>query len=98
MNEMIYLISESYEADDIGNDVSEKTELSVWADVSSVSQSEFNVAAQNGLQAEYKFKMWFDEYGGEKLVKYNGKRYKVYRTYKDKDYIELYVEGDVSNE
>ena len=98
MNELIFLLSESFETDEIGNDVSVKNENAVWAELNSISQSEFSAAAQNGLKPEYKVRMWYSEYNGEKLVKINSKIYKIYRTYKTSDLIELYVEEDLSDE
>lgn len=98
MNDLIFLISERFEADEIGNDISAKTEIAVWAEINSVSQSEFSTAAQNGLKPEYKIRMWYNEYDGSKLIKIDGKRYRVYRTYKASDLIELYVEEDLTDE
>ena len=95
MNEFIYLVDESFEADEIGNDTAILTERGVWADVDSVTQSEYNMAAQNGLKPEYRFRVWANEYRGAQKVKYGGKQYRIYRTYKNLDLMELYVEEDV---
>ena len=68
----------------------EKTE--VYADVKSISQSEFFAAAQNGFKAQYQFKIWPDEYENQPYVEYAGERYSIYRTYEPSGQkIELYA-------
>ena len=69
-----------------------ETTRQVFCKVSSVSQSEFFEAGRNGLNPEWRFSMFAADYQGEETVIYNGKRYGVYRTYRDGDFIELYVE------
>lgn len=69
------------------------TEKTIFCRVDSVSGSEFFAAGQNGIHPEYRFTVWADEYSGEKEVAYNGKEYRVYRTYRvTEDLIELYAE------
>lgn len=72
----------------------EKTETTrqVFCKVSSVSQSEFFEAGRNGLNPEWRFVVFGADYGDEETVIYKNKRYGVYRTYRDGDFIELYVE------
>ena len=72
----------------------EKTETArqVFCKVSSVSQSEFFEAGRNGLNPEWRFVVFGADYGDEETVIYKNKRYGVYRTYRDGDFIELYVE------
>lgn len=94
MNELIYLLSETFESDEIGNDISAKSARAVWGEVDSVSQSEFNTAAQNGLNPKLRFRIWYHEYSGEKKVRFKGENYKIYRTFKTSDLIELYAEGE----
>jgi SPP1 family predicted phage head-tail adaptor len=71
----------------------EKTETTrqVFCKVSSVSQSEFFEAGRNGLNPEWRFVVFGADYEDEETVIYNNKRYGVYRTYRDGDFIELYV-------
>lgn len=90
MNELIKLIAVEYGSDDIGNDVASPVERQVFCTVDSISQSEFFAAAQNGYKAEYRFKVWTNEYNGETKVKYGEKEYFVYRTYTKDDYTDLY--------
>ena len=69
-----------------------ETERQVFCRVSSVSQTEFFEAGRNGLNPEWRFSVFAADYQGEETVIYNSKRYGIYRTYRDGDFIELYVE------
>lgn len=65
----------------------------VYAQVDSVSRSEFFEAGRNGLNPQFVFTMFYGDYNGEQICEYNGKRYAIYRTYLTKtDTIELYAE------
>lgn len=72
----------------------EKTETvtQVFCKVASVTQSEFFEAGRNGLNPEYRFTIFAADYNDQETVIYNSKRYGVYRTYRDGDWVELYVE------
>lgn len=73
-----------------------KTE--VYADVGSITQSEFMNAGQMGFRPELRFKVWRSEYSGESIVEYDGKYYSIYRTYEaDNGRIELYAERRVGS-
>lgn len=75
----------------LDEETEEKTE--VFAEVGSVGQSEFFAAAQNGLKAQFQFKVWPDEYSNQPYVEYNGQRYSIYRTYEPPGQkVELYAE------
>lgn len=68
-------------------------ERDVFAQVDSVTRSEFFEGGRNGLNPEYMFTMFFGDYKGEREVVYNGFHYSVYRVYQGRtDTIELYVE------
>lgn len=83
------------EKDEI-NQIVEKTRTtaSVYAEVLSISQSEFFEAGRLGFQPELKVVMYDFEYNDEKIVRVNGKLYSVYRTYYviGSDRVELYLE------
>ena len=65
----------------------------VFAQVDSVTASEFFDGGRNGLSPEYRFTLFAPDYEGEETVIYNGRSYGVYRTYHARtDIIELYVE------
>jgi SPP1 family predicted phage head-tail adaptor len=89
----ICLVSTAYTRD--VNGVQRKTETvrTVYANVQSVSASEFFEGGRNGLKPEYRFVMFRHDYNDEPVVAYEGKRYAVYRTYIGRnDTIELYTE------
>lgn len=77
---------------------SNETSRTVFCGVSSIGAKEFFDAGRNGLNPELRFKVPSADYEGEQIVSYNGKRYRVYRTYEDRDQIELYTQrrgGDI---
>lgn len=89
----IGLLSETATTDSIGQPVITTTEVKLIAEIRSISQSEFMNARQNGITPSYTFRISAFGYSGQKLVKYDGNIYSVYRTYEpDDNYIELYTE------
>ncbi len=65
----------------------------VFAQVDSVSRAEFFDGGRNGLNPEFRMTMFYGDYQGERLLRYNGQTYSVYRTYHGRtDELELYVE------
>jgi hypothetical protein len=65
----------------------------VFAQVDSVSRAEFFDGGRNGLNPEFRMTLFFGDYQGERLLRYNGQTYSVYRTYQGRtDELELYVE------
>lgn len=89
------LVMVTTEKDEL-NQVVEKTRTTntVFADISSVSQTEFFSGGRIGLQPSLKATIYDFEYNNEPIVKYNGKLYSVYRTYfvNGSDRLELYLE------
>lgn len=88
-----YLIQKTYTSN---NGIKAVTELQVqiFVHVESVSRAEYFSAGQNGLASNYVLKTNSVNYNGENEVIYEGKRYSIYRTYRDpeSDQIELYLE------
>lgn len=90
---VIYLVSNNKTQNELGIWVDNLTERKVFAEVSSVGQSEWFEGGRNGLNPEYRFRMFAYDYNGESLVRYNGNIYSIYRTYVDRnELIELYAE------
>lgn len=90
---VINLIGMERTQDDHGVWRSSTTSRQVFAQVDSVTQREFYEAGRNGLNPEFKFTVFFDDYQNEPVVEYNGQQYAVYRTYLTRnDKLELYVE------
>jgi len=91
----VTLITETYgtATDDIGQLIPTETETTVFGNVSSIRYEEWHQAGQNGIKPEYVVKMFSPEYSGQEVVKFNGERYAVYRTYLAKnEIIELYLQ------
>lgn len=80
--------------DDNGLPQETETARQVFCRVASVSQSEYFGGGRNGLNPAYKFTVFAGDYAGESIVRYQGKRYAVYRTFQapGRDELELYVE------
>lgn len=92
-NDVIYLVSESYEKNEYGVSAPVSSERMVFCRVDSVTMSEFFEGGRNGLNPEFRFIVFAYDYHGETVVKYKGKTYGVYRTYLgQEDTIELYAE------
>lgn len=89
----IYLISKTYTEDNYGVLQPSTQKRLVYANVTSVSQSEWFEGGRNGLNPEYRMIMFGPDYEGEEIVEYNNQQYAVYRTYQARtDTLELYVE------
>lgn len=88
--DIITLIAESTTQDEDGYRVTEETESEVYADVKSVTRTEFYDAMRAGVSASIVFHISFHDYENQRIAEYNGTRYKVERTYRtDADHIEL---------
>lgn len=97
-SDVIRLVSKTYTVDAIGQRVPVEELKTVYADVASVTRSEFFTAGQNGLNPAYKITMFAYDYNGEDEVEYKGNRYSVYRTFFGRnDTIELYTERKAVN-
>lgn len=96
-NELI-LISETFEFDDIGNQIPIEKETEIFCNVKSVSRNEFYNAATTGLKPSLVFVVHDYEYNGEEIVKFEDNKYKVIRTYrKNVEELELTCEKVIGN-
>jgi hypothetical protein len=96
--QIITLIGETFTrgADGVYKPV--QTARSVIADVQSVTGSEWFEGGRNGLNPEFRMRVFNGEYKGETVLIYQGIAYTIYRTYLDSDIMELYVEKRKGNE
>lgn len=68
-------------------------ENQVFCTVKSVGMNEAYQAMSNGLKPSFVFVLSdYSDYNGEKICKYNGTRYRIVRTYRSGQSIELTVE------
>jgi SPP1 family predicted phage head-tail adaptor len=92
------LIGQRIEEDEIGNQIPVETETTILCGLKSVGRSEFYDAAASGLRPELVFVIHAYEYSGERVVKFQGVRYNVIRTYQTgTEEIELTVERVVGS-
>ena len=83
--DVIDLITENAAKHGVHATVTE-TARTVYCTVQSVSRSEFYTAMNAGIQPEYVFKLELaEDYQGERVVRYKGKKLKVIRTYMTED-------------
>ena len=95
MTDVLTLVAQTITTDAYGNETATDNENTVYCEVESISQSEFYAAADTELNPEYRFTVFFGDYGGESVVKYKDVKYSIYRTYRAGDYMELYAERKV---
>lgn len=97
----ITLIKETESLDALNQPTTSESTNDVLAEVRSVSRNEFFQGRQGGITPDMVFIVSTFDYQGEKIVKYNGTRYAIYRTYdgNDDDKVELYaqVDGGITN-
>ena len=95
----ISLVTESYVPNQYGVLVPTKEERRVFANVTSVTGTEWFEGGRNGLNPEFRMLIFAPEYNGENILQYNGEYYTIYRTYETRTGImELYVEKRKGNE
>lgn len=92
-SDVLTLINQSRTQDDFGRWISTNTTRDVFVQVDSITQAEFYDAGRNGLNPEYRFRLFNGDYDGEELCEFHGQQYAIYRTYlRRDDTLELYVE------
>ena len=99
MNDVITLIQQNRSVDDYGDPVITETARDVFAKLGSIGQKEFYQAHAVGLQPEVKFVLAdYLDYEDEPLVQHNGQRYRVLRTYRKGQELEITVYREVNPE
>ena len=99
MNDVITLIQQTRSVDDYGDPVITETTRDVFAKLGSIGQKEFYQAHAVGLQPEIKFILAdYLDYEDEPLVMHSGQRYRVLRTYRKGQELEITVYREVNPE
>lgn len=92
-SDVIALVKETNIKNEYGVFVPVRTSRQVFAQVDSVTRSEFHEGGRNGLNPEVRFTILLFDYDEEPVVEWNGNRYAIYRTYRGRDdTLELYAE------
>lgn len=95
MSDTIKLMSDLVTEDEYGNQIQSTDSTEVFAEVMSVSASEFFNAGEAGHKPAFRFDVFFGDYNGEQRVEYKDEVYYIYRTYLRGDIFELYAERRV---
>jgi SPP1 family predicted phage head-tail adaptor len=69
--------------------LTEISRITVFANKKSIRSSEFYLASQNGYALELMFEVRTMEYGSQKYLDFDGKRYLIIRTYDRGEITEL---------
>lgn len=95
-NDIIELGKSAITEDEYGNQSKEYVFKEVFAEVKSVSQSEYYTAAQSGFKPVFKMILAdYYDYDDEDTVLYNGALYHIIRTYRNGLQLELTVEKKI---
>ncbi len=82
-NDIIILVKTTATVDDCGDTILTEEYKEVFAELKSISQSEFYQAQAVGVKPEIKFLITdYYDYDNEQLINYESERYKVIRTYR----------------
>jgi len=97
-NEVISLIKRTYVRDDYGDTTATTTSRDVFAEIRSIGMREKYEALQAGLNPEYTFVLAdYLEYDGEDEVEYNTLGYRVIRTFRNGQTMEIVVTKAANN-
>lgn len=97
MNDLLLLISQNIAADEFGDPITVETSREVFCSIRSISQKEFYQAQAVGLQPEIKFLLAdYLDYDNEQYVQHEGQRYRVLRTYRAGQELELICYREVN--
>ena len=95
-NEVIYLLSTQSKTNNVGDSIETTEKVMRFAKLKSIGQSEFYQAQAQGLKPEIKFVLAdYLDYDSQEEVVYNNFRYKVLRTYRTGNEIEIVCYGGV---
>lgn len=77
--DVIKLISVTFTTDDIGNQIAEEDEREIFANMFSISATEYYNAALTGLRPSLMFEIYTFEYNGETRLEHEGRAYNIIR-------------------
>lgn len=93
--DVVNLIAENPEAHGVFETPEESAQM-VYAEIRSVTRSEAYAAKSAGLNPEWVFRLTdYADYDGQRIAAWNGMRWRVIRSYRDGQSIELTVQKEV---
>lgn len=97
MNDILILIATTNGVDEYGDPMIQRSPREVFCRVASIGQKEFYQAHAVGLQPEIKFVLAdYLDYDGEALAEYDGQLFRVLRTYRTGQELELVCYREVN--
>ena len=97
MNEVLILIRQTQGSDEYGDPVVTESTREVFGRLGSIGQAEFYQAHAVGLKPELKFILAdYLDYENETLVEYQGQRFRVLRTFRNGQELELVLYQEVN--
>lgn len=97
MTEVLTLIQQVNGVDEYGDTVVTETPREVFGRLASIGQAEFYQAHAVGLKPELKFVLSdYLDYEGETLVEYLGQRFRVLRTFRNGQELEITLYQEVN--
>lgn len=97
MNDILILIATTNGVDEYGDPVVTHVRREVFCRLASIGQAEFYQAHANGLKPEMKFVLTdYLDYNGESLVEYDGQLFRILRTYRTGQELELVCYREVN--
>lgn len=97
MNDLILLVHEIRTTDEYGDQAVTYTSREVFCRIKSIGQKEFYQAQAVGMQPEIKFVLADClDYENEPIVEYEGDRYRILRTYRTGQELELVCYREVN--
>ena len=98
-NEVIFLTTTGSVTNEVGDQIETQTKTMRFAKLKSIGQSEFYQAQAQGLKPEIKFVLAdYLDYDNQEEVIYNNFRYKVLRTFRSGNELEIVCYGGVRME
>ena len=93
LNDICTLISETFESDEVGNQIAATSEAEVFCGELAITEREFYDAAQAGIRPETAVIVNSMDYDGQLKVSFKGITYSVIRRYPRIDeFTELYLQ------
>ena len=95
-NEVIYLLTTRSTTNEVGDQIETQEKSMRFAQLKSIGQSEFYQAQAQGLKPEIKFVLAdYLDYENQEEIIHNNFRYKVLRTYRTGNEIEIVCYGGI---